>query len=228
MTEARSLSRCESTRNRDTPSPAIQCPKVVDMSMQRDPRGLETTVLDFTEDFTGQTVVWSKRPRDVERHFGPAVRGIRRGLYVMYFRNLSEAPVYDKNRAYSRGGEGKLVLHGNGSSLKPGKFQDGLLQRRVQDADHLHRTRAEPLGSAFRECLQFILVLDLSPHEIEVVKAAERRLRREIDAILSGQLRAGSTRRGDWRHLALPVPVETLKRRTHAALVRVGRETLSG
>jgi hypothetical protein len=180
-------------------------------------------IQNLTAQFTDPKIVWSESVKDVERHFGPAVRNITCGLYVMYFRNHSDASVFDKNGSFSRGGAGKLVIYGNEASLKPGKFEGGLVRRRAQDADHLHRSRTEAIGTAFRESLQFLLVLDLSSHGIGAVGIGENLLKKDIDGILEGRLRPGSTRRGDWRHLSQAEPPGQLVQEACNALERVAR-----
>lgn len=183
-------------------------------------------VFDVSSNLVDASIAWSKRPADVEPQFEPWLRGITRGLYVLYLHNHAADAVYDKNGKFGRGGDGKLTVYGLGASLKPGKFENGFLRRTVQDADHLHRSRDERLGRAFRECLELALVLDLSARPITAVREGKQMLKNEIDAYLAGPpslLRQGSTRSGDWRHLQEPQDVKRMKNELTCILERVYR-----
>lgn len=183
---------------------------------------------DMTQLLLNPDIPWGGTLPEIEEHFHPWVHRIEFGLYVQYFENDSPLPVFDKNRDFSRNGSGAHVIYEHGASLKPGKFQGGFLRRRRQDADHLHRARTDAFGSTYRSCLKFCLLLDLSrgPFGNPVaIKGAERRLKRNVDeAIREHELaHSAATRRGDWRKLRSPTPVDPLKEMMHAALVDVSK-----
>lgn len=159
---------------------------------------------DLTALLCRQEIDWNPPCRTVEERFDPWVRNIRRGVYALYFRNSRVGPVFDKNGGFRRGGEGTCVLFGGGASVKPGKFLGGAVARRYQDADHLHWTRDEQKGLAFRECLQLALHLDLPNRTDDQVERLEKFLKKKVDGFFASghlHLRPGTTRHGDWRHL---------------------------
>lgn len=172
-------------------------------------------ILDLTTALTDAKVDWTARPRDVSSHFRPRVRRLERGLYLLYFENDGVQPVYDKNRNFSTGGTGTLVIHARGASLKPGKFEKGFIARRRQDAHHLHRGRKEQVGPTFAGCLKLALVLDLAEHRdgVAAARQGERVLRNKLDAFIAREdfAHSDATRRGDWRRLNARIPVRTLE-----------------
>jgi len=183
---------------------------------------------DLTTTFAATNIDWSGTRKDVAQRFRPALREMRRGLYVQYLENHGTAPVYDKNREWSKGGAGRLVIHADGASLKPGKFKIGLITRRYQDAEHLHRARGEVYGATYADCLRLVLVLDMSGHGggDDVVREGERILKRKVDAFIDDRmaLHPEATRQGDWRCLRDRLPVEEVATHMRAALRETATE----
>jgi len=171
---------------------------------------------DLTKQLRNKRIHWEDKATKLGEHFEPWILGFRSGLYIQYFENKNDADVHDKNRKFRVGGAGALVIHTQGASLKPGRFQGGFLGRRRQDADHLHRTRRDPFGATYRDCLKLCLLLDLTK-EVEqlgrarppsdFMKEAEMVLKRRLDAWIKQRdlLRPDATRHGDWRRLSRPL-----------------------
>ncbi|WP_437479013.1 hypothetical protein WME75_31910 [Sorangium sp. So ce1014] len=186
-------------------------------------------IYDLTQALLNPQIPWSSSGSAITAHFEPWVCGIGHGLYVQYFENDAALPVYDKNRNFARGGEGMLLIDPHGASLKPGKFQDGFLRRRRQDADHLHRTRKDQFGHTYRECLKLALVLDLTNDRTltrSATKEVEKLLKSKVDEWLRRRdlLHAMSTRRGDWRRLRRLVPPDELKEPMLAIVAQTAME----
>jgi hypothetical protein len=177
-------------------------------------------IYDVTEQLLSARVRWEAPIGKLETYFDAPVRNATRGLYIQYFENENRLPVFDKNRNFSRGGEGRLVIHENGASLKPGKFQDGFVRRRKQDADHLHRAREETFGETYRQCLKFALLLDLSELPKVQLKSCEARLKIDVDEFirLHAALHPCATRHGDWRSLRASLDIKTAMRALRTSL----------
>ena len=192
-------------------------------------------VLDVTDLL--KRAAWSEDRRVTESWFAgglPSEDVLQRasasfaGLYVLYFENDGDA-VHDKNRGWSRGGRGKMVIARNGASLKPGKFEGGFIRRRHQDADHLHRRRDDPFGTTFVDCLKLALFMDLTAHP-QLVRPGEAalkaQLKRFIEAPPRNGLASGYNWLGDWRllgsRIALPVLRESLPGMLKDALLTRG------
>lgn len=181
---------------------------------------------DITASLVNPTIPWARTIREIRSCFEDWVNSIEAGLYVQYFENDSPLSIYDKNREYRHGGNGACVVYGHGASLKPGKFQNGFINRRRQDADHLHRTRADEFGATYRSSLKFCLMIELPVRlcaDKRCLKKAEKLLKSNIDKIIKEREWAhpGANRRGDWRKLLNPEPVDDLKERMRGELIKV-------
>ena len=173
-------------------------------------------VREVTAELT--SAAWKSDLRETEAIFANSITGcllgIRVGLYVLYFENMGKA-VYDKNRSWSSGGKGKMVIAADGASLKPGKFEGGFIRRRHQDADHMHRQRGDIFGKTFRECLKLAYVLDLTARP-QLVRKSEKKLRARLKPAIEecwGGLAEDATWRGDWRLLGKRIMLADLRAR---------------
>lgn len=148
---------------------------------------------------------------------------VHRGLYVQYFENRGADPVYDRN-GESRG-RGKQLVEPGGTTIKIGKFENGFLARRAQDAIHMHRRPASvanpptrysdefvyaPALGTYLECLKRIYVLNLGSLPKAIVRRAEQDLRTDVDAFLTNHGLPVRDFLGDWRLLSEPVPADLL------------------
>lgn len=130
--------------------------------------------------------------------------GAAEGLYVFVFRNDESRPVYDNNP------KRKVVIHEEGLSIKPGKFEKGFSVRLENYYDHLHRVRrrnspvpvlAESLLSGF--CLDLSGVAGTIPRPARVF---ERYWTEAVNAFLeaNGLLAEApikQLKRSEWRYL---------------------------
>lgn len=84
------------------------------------------------------------------------------GLYVLVFLNLSNQDIYDNNP-----GREKIVVYPQSISIKPGKFEGGLLKRMSEYRKHLH-IKPERNGKyfVFDECFSGLIAFDT--HELQV------------------------------------------------------------
>lgn len=181
---------------------------------------------DMTALLVNPAIPWAGTIHEISNYFEDWVNRVEAGLYVQYFENDSPLPIYDKNRDFRHGGNGALVVCGHGASLKPGKFQNGFINRRRQDADHLHRTRADEFGATYRSSLKFCLMIDLPVRSVAdktCLKQTEKLLKRNIDNIIAerGCAHPSANRRGDWRKLLNPEPADDLKERMRGELIKV-------
>jgi hypothetical protein len=141
--------------------------------------------------------------RSVER-----LLAVHRGLYVQYLENSGAEPIYDRNRG------GKLLVRPGGTTIKIGKFENGFLARRSQDAVHMHRRPADmtephkpyceefgyaPALGTYMECLRRVYLLNLGSSPKEVVRRAEKELRTDVDKFLRSRGLNVENSRGDWR-----------------------------
>ena len=157
--------------------------------------------------------------------------GVHRGLYVQYLVNNEITPVHDRNG--ERTGSGKAVIRPNGKTVKIGKFVNGLLARRADDAIHFHRRPPDepprpyddqfiypPDLGVYAECLVLIVVLDLGSPTKVLVKEAEQKLKGALDLFLGSKNLRVQDRRGDYRIL-LDDPGEDFAERILAWAERV-------
>ncbi len=100
--------------------------------------------------------------RDVDRFTAATAicgehAGVREGLYVFLFANRADVPVFDDNPTR------KIVVHRDGLSIKPGKFEQGFAVRVADYIKHLHRERLNNVPvPVFGESFVFGYWLDLS------------------------------------------------------------------
>lgn len=175
-------------------------------------------VRDFTELF--RKVTWDGHRAQDELQFGNDVRQIKRGVYVHVFENPHPHPVHDRNG--ERRAKGKLLIQSHGATIKFGKFEGGLIARRSQDVEHMHRRDPELVGQGikvfpshpgtFAECLRLALVLDLTSRSTPlVVRAAEKHLRSKVRGFLQDAGVAVHNHRGDYR-LLTAAPADLVSR----------------
>lgn len=176
----------------------------------REPRTLDDRMYDLTKEF--KAVAWTgrlKQDRDLFKDNNLLCR-LEKGLYVHLLYNSSQASVHDRN------GKGKCLIHPSGSTIKVGKFENGIIRRRSQDADHFHESpvpgvangnegvAAPAAPGTFARCLRLALVLDLSKQEIVQVRSAEKMLKHELRNFIADQKLAVQDHRGDYRLLLEP------------------------
>ncbi|WP_437974429.1 hypothetical protein WMF11_38985 [Sorangium sp. So ce295] len=104
---------------------------------------------------------------------------MRDGLYVFFFTNDLTEVVRDNNR-----GREKTVIHAAGASLKPGKFEGGLVRRMAEYQAHLHWV--DTLGRqnwVFTQCFRFGILLDLSQCDLGLPSSARVFERYWIDSV---------------------------------------------
>lgn len=83
-------------------------------------------------------------------------RGISTGLYLLLVHNSEDEPVRDSNPGR------KIVVPPKAATLKPGKFQNGLIARQRENYRHAHRKCGSGVQRGiYPELLQRLLVLDL-------------------------------------------------------------------
>jgi hypothetical protein len=139
-----------------------------------------------------------------------ALMRVHRGLYVQYFENDDGSAVHDRNGEHR--GRGKMIVASGGASVKVGKFQNGFLARRAEDALHFHRRPAEgvtvpysdefiyaPENYVYLNCLKRVWLLDLGCPSPEQLKKAERQLIVRLNEHL-GRSNVQDFR-GEWRLL---------------------------
>lgn len=166
-------------------------------------------VHDLTDQFRG--VVWVGKPSQDLTSFQENIRRIRRGVYVHYLVNDHPHPVHDRNG--ERIGRGKRLILPNLATIKFGKFEDGLIQRRSLDALHMHRRDPlNPLSTwpltpqTFAECLKLALVLDLGERTKVEIRTAERHLRTQMRGFLQTHQVSVQDHKGDYRLLTSTPP----------------------
>lgn len=114
-------------------------------------------LLDFTEELKAPHICWTVAPTAFVAQFPPRVCAVRVGLYALLVTNDCALPIYDRN------GAGKVIVPANGSALKSGKFEDGLLRRERQNYAHYHRRTTDgEEGELFPGVLHLLLVADLT------------------------------------------------------------------
>lgn len=130
---------------------------------------------------------------------------VRQGLYVFVFSNTG-ANVFDNPKNAERR---KIVIQGQGVSIKPGKFETGLADRLTSYVEHLHRTTEDGDHElVFSHCLKHAYLLDLTKAIATVVNpapifepywiaAVNRYLQREN--LLARTLR--QKKRSEWRYV---------------------------
>lgn len=100
-------------------------------------------------------------------HLAPSfdrARRINTGLYLLLVHNEEEAPVRDRNPAR------RVVIPSNAGTLKPGKFEGGLIGRQRENYRHAHRRlpNGDEQHGIYPDLIQRLLVLDLSAVADEV------------------------------------------------------------
>jgi hypothetical protein len=166
---------------------------------------------------------WTGDFRQDKFLFDQRIRSIDRGVYVHYLENHHDHPVHDRNG--ERVGKGTLLMQPGLGAIKFGKFEDGLIRRRSDDARHMHRrcpslTRSgvrvfDRAPHTFGDCLRLALVLDLTDYAVSIVREAERALRKHMRHFLEYNRLSVENHRGDYRVLNVPAPgalVNTLTR----------------
>jgi hypothetical protein len=130
---------------------------------------------------------------------------MNQGLYCFFLTNPLNEYILDNNP------KPKTVLHRKGASLKPGKFEQGLLTRLKNYHDHLHWM---PTPGAqewmFTRCFKMGFVLDLSKHDMGLPSTARvfekywtecvNRFLRERGLLAPDPIR--QLARAEWRYLA--------------------------
>jgi hypothetical protein len=94
--------------------------------------------------------------------FSPSTRGITEGLYAWRCFNASTIAVHDRNGP--SGTTGPMKIEPSGHTLKPGTFSNGIIDRHLENHDHLHRPLSKVVTDAdvVDECLEYFLLLDLT------------------------------------------------------------------
>jgi hypothetical protein len=130
---------------------------------------------------------------------------VRQGLYVFVFANPG-TDVFDNPKKAERR---KIVVHGRGVSIKPGKFEKGLAERLASYTEHLHRrTDRGEAELVLAECFRHAYLLDLTDAISAVgnpapiferywVEAVERYL--DASGLLSRSAR--QKKRSEWRYV---------------------------
>lgn len=167
---------------------------------------------DLTASF--RAIHWTGCPGQDKRQAPSEMRAIKRGVYVHYLRNEHEHAVHDRNGEAK--GRGKLLIHPGLSTIKFGKFEDGLVKRRSDDAKHMHRREAgvawqpglrRPASPhVFAECIRLALVLDLSEYDRHVIRKAERMIRSRMLSFVTSYDLQVCNHRGDYRILTRAEP----------------------
>ena len=159
------------------------------------------TMHDFTSELSSKTIVWTGPQRTVDAQFPEPMRRIDDGLYLFLYRNPSYRTVRDNNTTP------KPVIRAGGASVKPGKFENGLIARARNHRDHLRRDEVDgDVTLVFSDSLALALVLDLTPLSIGLDSPArvfERFWTESIDLFLRkrGLLASDQNMRAEWRFL---------------------------
>jgi hypothetical protein len=130
---------------------------------------------------------------------------VRDGLYLFFFANSLDEAILDNNKDRK-----KTVIHRRGASLKPGKFENGFLERLSNYQSHLHWVAADgSVDLVFARCFRRGFVLDLSNCDIGLPSAARVFERYWVDSIYQftkgeGHWADSSVKqklRSEWRYL---------------------------
>lgn len=93
---------------------------------------------------------------------------MREGLYVFFFVNETNEIIFDNNKNRE-----KPIIYGQGASLKPGKFENGIMKRLKNYQDHLHWPDTDGTKNwVFTQCVRHGFILDLSSCDIGLRSAA--------------------------------------------------------
>jgi hypothetical protein len=112
-------------------------------------------------------------------HVSGAVSNMRDGLYVFFFINELTESIRDNNK-----GREKTVIHASGASLKPGKFEGGVVRRLMEYQDHLRWVDARGVQNwVFTQCFRFGLLLDLSQCNLGLPSASRVFERYWVDSV---------------------------------------------
>jgi|GEM_PF-2759614 len=144
---------------------------------------------------------WKEVPKAICGDFGK----IKEGLYAFIFFNDHDLAIFDKNS------KPKVVVHGAGASMKPGKFEGGFGVRMLDYSKHLHRRATAEAGSeqVLQQCFGGGFLLDLSDQAFKVPNPArvfERYWTEAVNIFLkTNQLLADAPikqlARAEWRYL---------------------------
>ena len=116
--------------------------------------------MELTEKF--RTFDWSQNINDIQNSFDESINQIKDGLYVMVFINP-----YTDNRVRDNNTKPKTIIRPDGTSLKSGKFEGGLIQRIKNYFDHMRVDhKNNNITHVFNESLKYVKVCDLSEFKI--------------------------------------------------------------
>jgi hypothetical protein len=156
-------------------------------------------VREISRSGLSSSVTWGDVPSKICGDFA----SVGQGLYAFVFVNDEDGHVYDNNK------KPKVVVHGRGASLKPGKFEQGFRVRLHNYNAHLHwQDRNGDRRWALQECFAGGYILDLSATAEHVPTAArifERYWNEAVNAFLkSREVLADSVDqlgRAEWRYV---------------------------
>jgi hypothetical protein len=141
---------------------------------------------------------------------------VSQGLYVFAFENSSEFDILDRNK------KPKIIIRQRGSSLKPGKFEQGFATRIANYCAHLHHVTEGVPRFVFSKTFAGGFLLDLSrcADRGATARVFELYWIEGVNAFIHEErlLHTSSKARGEWRHLAVPVLDEACRSRLKARL----------
>lgn len=141
-------------------------------------------MIDLTEEFKALGLDWTKtntkrKGFELDVQFSQEARAIKDGLYISIYRNSDpNARIRDNNKKDPDAN--KTVVLPGGISVKTGKFEapsvikddypSGIISRKKNYYDHLHRKEGEQDRKVFSESLEILWVLDLSNLPVTILE----------------------------------------------------------
>lgn len=141
---------------------------------------------------------------------------VSQGLYVFVFENETQFDILDRNK------KPKVIIRQRGSSLKPGKFEQGFATRIANYCAHLHHAADGIPRFVFSQVFAGGFLFDLSAHNDRGATARVFEpywLEGVNDFIREENLLPPKSKiRGEWRQLTVPVFDEARRSRLKARL----------
>ena len=194
-------------------------------------------MIDLTEEFKANGIDWTKtntkrKGLELDAQFSHEAREVKDGLYISIYRNTDQkARIRDNNKRDPNAN--KTVVYPGGVSVKTGKFEapskicddfpSGIINRKKNYYDHLHREEAGVDRKVFSESLVLLWVFDLSRFSVSIFEEKMASTSRLLEAYWNnaieswfsqnGYLLANQNMRSEWRYLNdVPLDHDGLRR----------------
>tara|TARA_B100001287_G_C22669728_1_gene524678 strand:- start:1598 stop:2179 length:582 start_codon:yes stop_codon:yes gene_type:complete len=167
--------------------------------------------MNLTNEFSRISITdWELPISSLNNKFSSVIESIKDGLYLMIISNPHKKDIYDNNK------NKKVVIKAEGTSVKVGKFNNGIIKRRRDDfRNHLHYTDAENKHMLGSNTIDLLYIIDLSNSNFITCKTAdcfEKILIQSIQKLLDTNSWDANTskRTTEWRHIKSDVPINSL------------------